>query len=50
MKVKLIKSTRGGNGMYKAGTIIEVSESEAALLEKAGYIEKKPDEKKPRRR
>ena len=36
VKVKLIKPTPGGAGTIRAGTIIEVSESEAALLVKSG--------------
>lgn len=50
-KIKLIKDTHGGNGLLKAGSVIEVSDTEAMLLEKAGYAQSKPPEaKKPKRR
>ena len=45
-KVKLIRPTPGGAGVIKAGTIIDVSETEAAMLAKGGYIEA-PEKPKP---
>ena len=48
-KVKLKKQTQGGSGVIKAGTVIEVSDAEAAVLLKAGYIDPPESPKKPKK-